>query len=51
MTYRPDGTRRLYQLDEAGAAEIRRYMERLWGDVQTRFTIIVENTSPGEPQK
>jgi len=33
---RPDGVRRIYRLDNRGADEVRRYMERMWGDAVTR---------------
>ena len=33
---RPDGVKRIYRLDNRGADEVRRYMERMWGDAVTR---------------
>jgi DNA-binding transcriptional ArsR family regulator len=33
---RPDGVKRIYRLDNRGADEVRRYMERMWGDAETR---------------
>jgi DNA-binding transcriptional ArsR family regulator len=44
---RPDGTRRLYRLDDHGAETVARYMSQVWGDVAARFRLAVENT--GEP--
>lgn len=44
---RADGVRRLYRLDEAGAADVRRFMEQVWGDAVARFRLAVENTDPG----
>jgi DNA-binding transcriptional ArsR family regulator len=41
---RPDGTRRLYSLDDAGAAEVRGYLEGVWGEAAARFKLLAENT-------
>ncbi|MCL1592955.1 MAG: metalloregulator ArsR/SmtB family transcription factor [Actinomycetia bacterium] len=46
VTDRSEGARRVYRLDRAGAAEVRRVMEDLWGSAGTRFTIAAENTTP-----
>ena len=43
---RADGVRRLYRLDDAGAQELRRFMEVVWGEAIARFRIVVENTGP-----
>lgn len=43
---RPDGTRRLYRLDAAGAEAVRAYIEDLWGNAGARFRLAAENTSP-----
>lgn len=40
------GNRRLYRLDEQGAAAARQYLAHVWGDVGTRFRIFAENTKP-----
>lgn len=40
------GNRRLYRLDEQGAAAARQYLAQVWGDVGTRFRIFAENTRP-----
>lgn len=40
----PEGTRRIYRLETAGAEEARRYMEEVWGAAAARFKIIAENT-------
>ena len=45
---RPDGTRNLYRLDDAGLVEIRRYMEQVWGQAVSRFKLYVENTTGGQ---
>lgn len=37
VTHSQLGTRRFYQADRAGLAELRRYVETLWGDVLTAY--------------
>ena len=44
VTDRPEGTRRLYRLDDEGAAAVRDYLEELWGEAATRFKLLAENT-------
>jgi DNA-binding transcriptional ArsR family regulator len=39
------GTRRLYRLDDEGVEAVRAYLEVIWGDVATRFTLAAENLS------
>ena len=46
---RPEGTRRLYRLHDEGIAEVRAYLEQVWGDAATRFKLLVENTSEKTP--
>jgi DNA-binding transcriptional ArsR family regulator len=46
VTDRADGTRRLYRLDDAGAAAVRDYLEGLWGEAAARFRLLAENTAP-----
>ena len=41
------GTRRIYRLHDQGADEVRRYLERVWGDAARRFRLLAENTTPG----
>ena len=41
---RPEGTRRLYRLQEAGPDAVRAYLEQVWGDAATRFKLAAENT-------
>ena len=38
------GTRRLYQVDPSGVAELRSYMERFWSLALTSFKNVVEST-------
>jgi DNA-binding transcriptional ArsR family regulator len=42
---RPEGTRRLYALNDQGAEEVRRYLESVWGEAAARFKLAAENTS------
>ena len=52
---RPQGTRRIYAVRAEGLEALRAYLERLWGEAATRFTIAAENTAentaerPGAP--
>lgn len=41
---RREGTRHLFSLQEAGLREVREYLERVWGESATRFTLFAENT-------
>ena len=43
---RAEGTRRLYRLHDEGLEAAQAYLQQVWGDVATRFTIAAENTSP-----
>lgn len=43
---RAEGVRRLYRLDVEGAAEVRGFMEQVWGEAMARFRLVVENTTP-----
>ena len=38
------GTRQVYQLQEQGIQAVQDYLERVWGDVATRFRLMAENT-------
>jgi DNA-binding transcriptional ArsR family regulator len=42
VTDRPDGARRLYQLDPQGIAEIRAYFDRFWNHALTSFKAAVD---------
>ena len=41
---RPEGTKRLYRLQDSGLAAVRDYLDQLWGEAATRFSIAAENT-------
>ena len=43
VTDRPDGTRRLYRLQEEGVDAVRDYLADVWGDVATRYKLFAEN--------
>ncbi len=47
VTDRPEGTRRLYRLHDEGIEAVRSYLEQVWGDVATRFTLLADN-APGD---
>ena len=40
---RPEGTRRIYQLQESGMHAVQAYLEQVWGDAATRFRLVAEN--------
>jgi DNA-binding transcriptional ArsR family regulator len=40
----PHGTRRVYRLHDEGVDEVRRYLERVWGEAAVRFRLVAENT-------
>ncbi len=39
----PRGTRRIYRLHDEGVDEVRRYLERVWGEAAARFRLVAEN--------
>jgi DNA-binding transcriptional ArsR family regulator len=43
VTDRPEGRRRLYELDNAGVMVVRAYMEQVWGESTARFKLAVDN--------
>jgi DNA-binding transcriptional ArsR family regulator len=45
---RPEGTRRLYRLHDQGVAEVRAYLEQVWGEAAARFKLLAENR--GDPE-
>ncbi|MFY9613763.1 MAG: metalloregulator ArsR/SmtB family transcription factor [Candidatus Dormiibacterota bacterium] len=40
------GTRRIYQLDNAGVDAVQAYISGVWGDAAARFRLFAENTAP-----
>ena len=43
------GTRHIFSLHEEGLHAVRAYLERVWGETATRFTIFAENTVAEQP--
>lgn len=39
----PQGTQRIYHLEAEGVAEVRRYLESVWGLAGARFRLLAEN--------
>jgi len=48
---RPEGTRRVYQLNPAGVAGLRNYLDRVWSDALAAFQAAVEAPPVTEPPK
>src|SRR3954469_7173831 len=46
VTDRAAGTRRIYQLDPAGVAELRAYLDQFWSEALAAYKVAVEQ--PGE---
>jgi DNA-binding transcriptional ArsR family regulator len=46
VTERPDGTRRIYRVEEEGLQSVRTYLEGVWGEAAVRFRLLAENTAP-----
>lgn len=46
VTRRQEGTRNIYQLDPAGVATMRRYLDSLWEAALTQYKATAEKTSP-----
>ena len=44
VTDHRDGTRRIYELHDAGVAAVREYLEQVWGEAAARFRLVAENT-------
>jgi DNA-binding transcriptional ArsR family regulator len=42
---RPDGTRRIYGLQDDGIDAVRRYFAEVWDEAATRFRLLAENTT------
>src|SRR3984957_1848989 len=42
----PQGTRRIYHLQEEGLRAVQAYLEQVWGDAARRFRLYAENTEP-----
>lgn len=44
VTEEPQGTRRIYRLQDEGLAAVRAYLEQVWGDAAARFALFAGNT-------
>jgi DNA-binding transcriptional ArsR family regulator len=44
VTEEPQGTRRIYRLQEQGLGAVRAYLEQVWGEAAARFRLVAENT-------
>jgi DNA-binding transcriptional ArsR family regulator len=42
----PQGTRRIYRLQQEGVEAIESYLRQVWGEAATRFRLTAENTTP-----
>jgi DNA-binding transcriptional ArsR family regulator len=42
----PQGTRRIYRLQEEGPAAVQAYLAQVWGEAGARFRLVAENTEP-----
>jgi len=42
----PEGTRRIYRLEDEGVAAVQTYLTEVWGEAVARFRITAENTAP-----
>ena len=52
VTDRPDGTRRVYQIDPRGLSQIRAWLDRFWDDALDAFKAEAERNDPdkeGQP--
>lgn len=41
----PQGTRRIYRLQEQGMHAVQAYLEQVWGDAAARFALMAQNLS------
>jgi DNA-binding transcriptional ArsR family regulator len=48
VSERPDGTRRIYRLEEQGMTAVQEYLQTVWGEAAARFRLFAENTSPSD---
>jgi hypothetical protein len=44
VTEQPQGTRRIYRLDDHGIETVQNYIAQVWGDAVSRFRLMAENT-------
>jgi len=46
----PQGTRRIYRLEDHGVEAVEAYLLQVWGDAVARFRLTAENTAPRPPE-
>ena len=51
VSVRPDGNRRLYELDPAGSAAVRAWVDRVWSDALSAFKAAAERAADQPPQE
>jgi DNA-binding transcriptional ArsR family regulator len=49
VTEQPQGTRRIYRLDDYGIEALENYITQVWGDTVMRFRMMAENTRSRSP--
>lgn len=49
VTEQPQGTRRIYRLDDQGIEALENYISQVWGDTVMRFRMMAENTRSLSP--
>jgi DNA-binding transcriptional ArsR family regulator len=49
VTEQPQGTRRIYRLDDHGIETLESYITQVWGDTVMRFRMMAENTQSLSP--
>ena len=52
VSHREEGTRSIYFLSDAGAADARAYLENMWGESIARYRLVADNLPPraGDPR-
>ncbi|MGZ4729751.1 MAG: ArsR/SmtB family transcription factor [Acidimicrobiales bacterium] len=45
----PQGTRRIYRLQDQGVEAVEAYLTQVWGEAVMRFRLTAENTTPRRP--
>jgi DNA-binding transcriptional ArsR family regulator len=49
VTEAPQGTRRIYRLDDEGLEAVAAFLTEVWGEATARFRLLAENTDPTAP--
>lgn len=48
LTHMPDGTRNVYQIDTAGFALTRNWLDAFWTEAEARLKLVAHNTSEND---